>query len=91
MFWVGVGKSEFFVSEIYFWCIGQVIHFEHDRALFKSELQDFLDEHSQQHITTCLERSLQGGHEFRDSAHSRASSDIYSFCQRLHTSQHKQA
>ena len=71
MFWVGVGKSEFFVSEIYFWCIGQVIHFEHDRALFKSELQDFLDEHSQQHITTCLERSLQGGHEFRDSAQSR--------------------
>ena len=56
MFWVGVGKSVFFLSEIYFWCIGQVIHFEHDRALFKSELQDFLDEHSQQHISGWVNR-----------------------------------
>ena len=51
MFWVGGGKSVFFLSEIYFWCIGMLwlanSYTEHERALIESKVQAFLDEMNQ--------------------------------------------
>ena len=48
MFWVG---SVFFLSEIYFWCIGMLClaksHTEHDTARINSQVQGFLDEMNQ--------------------------------------------
>ena len=48
MFWVRWGKSVFFLSEIYFWCMGMLwlakSNTEHERALIESKVQAFLDE-----------------------------------------------
>ena len=51
MVWVGCGKSVFFLSEIYFWCMGMLwlakSYTEHERALIESEVQASLDEMNQ--------------------------------------------